>query len=669
MPDVRLNLSHPPFFLFNRDVAQSSASEVDPTDLAFDLPPVSSNLTRRAETLSCTSGFSLSPDKLTCICRAPKYTSADGTRCSTSCTSGTYILPGEDRQCAPCPAPFSKCSSLDVPTGCMDGWFLLGNECKQTCPLGTWADSSPGKNRCRTCLDKDASGCENAGKTATGCMTKFLHNGACVDAAKVPDGFFPDATTHTAKECDQYVRTCIGNGVGKATSCGRNKKNDQLLLTPKGTCSLHCPSRYYADKRIAGCVPCDTTSLTCDVLGAKTCAKDSAGKQLFLTPTRKCILPEVGQAGYWPDKSTNALKACDDGTTSCVGNGPGTAFTCGKRGDGTPLYWTPSTRSEPQAARNRRRADQVVIAGDCVEASGCPAGTWADSAASTCTACDDDEEVCSKGGQGSAVVCKRGLYISTSKDCLTADECKASGAFYPDDDTRSCSTCDPFEAACTDNGLGFATACATNDNGDQLYLFDGNCVASTDCPAAYFPDTETKACTPCAKGALVCDSATKATLCGVDSDSNARLYLNIDGMCVIKNGCDSSTWADPATRKCESCKLIDEDAKSCTTPMLLVCTNKFFEASSSSCVDKCQDGFFANPDTHVCQVCSAVDAKTCSAENAATSCKTKLLWNGQCVDQCPAGPTLERDGVCVSCSSLFDDAATCEEGKATSWRV
>ncbi|GAA5853415.1 hypothetical protein JCM8547_002445 [Rhodosporidiobolus lusitaniae] len=632
-----------------------ASSRLDPLDLSLALPDlVETNLTRRASPPSCTNGFSLSSDKLSsdklsCVCRSPKYTSADGVRCSTSCTSGTYILPGEDRRCATCPPPSAKCERADKPTGCVDGWFLYGNECRQTCPLGTWADDALGKNRCRACTDKDAAECKDAGATATGCLTKYLLNAVCIDASKVPDGFFADSTTHTVKSCDVGVRTCIGNGVGGATSCGKNKKNDQLVLTPKGTCALHCPSRYYADKRLAACIACDSASLTCDIQGARSCAKDSAGKQLFLTPTRNCLLPEAGPAGYWPDKATNTFKSCDEGVSSCVGNGAGTALTCGKRSDGTTLYYTSSSQTVPEVkvVRSSRRCDEVVLAGDCVEAAACPASTWADSASSTCTACDDEEEACSKNGQGSAVVCKRGLYLSVSKDCLTAEQCKASGAFYPDEDTRSCSTCHSGQAACTDNGLGFATACATSDNGDQLYLFDGNCVAATDCPAAYFADS---------------DALSAATSCGV-SDAGDQLFLQ-DGRCVVEAECDSSSWADLATRTCSSCKLIDEDAATCENPTFFTCSTKFFLPSSPSCIDECPARYFG--DNYLCKDCSIVDldSATCSS-TAALTCRTKLLWQGQCVDECPIG-YINLEGVCERCAVVYDDAATCDAEGALS---
>jgi hypothetical protein len=54
--------------------------------------------------------------------------------------------------------------------------------------------------------------------------------------------------------------------------------------------------------------------------------------------------------------------------------------------------------------------------------------------------------------------------------------------------TDACSSCDPGEAACTGNGVGLATACATDAEGKQLFLYNGDCVSSESCPAAFYAD-------------------------------------------------------------------------------------------------------------------------------------------------------------------------------------
>lgn len=50
-----------------------------------------------------------------------------------------------------------------------------------------------------------------------------------------------------------------------------------------------------------------------------------------------------------------------------------------------------------------------------------------------CTPCDDNELTCIKNGEGSALTCKPGFYLSQGKECISASKCTASGPFFPDD--------------------------------------------------------------------------------------------------------------------------------------------------------------------------------------------------------------------------------------------
>ncbi|BGP26501.1 extracellular matrix protein FRAS1 [Rhodotorula toruloides] len=608
----------------------------------------------------CDDGFTLSKDRTLCICCDGKYLSPAGDKCTSRCNTGTFDA--KNGTCASCPEPYLACIDAATPTRCINGYFFDGKTCVKTCPANSWPDNAPTKNICRKCADKDALTCSDSGKaSATACMTNYLLNGVCVAASRIPDGSYGDSTDHTVRTCGTGVKTCTCSSKGCATSCGKNMKNDQLVLTPKGECALHCPSGYYADNKNALCVKCDSTALTCDANGARTCAKGSAGTQLYLTPTRKCILPWVGPAGYYPDSTTNTFKPCLDGVTTCVGDGDNDAMTCGTRSDGTTLFFTPSAAA-PVAGGQRKfvtrqlaRRDSAPT-GTCVEAASCPAATWADPITNVCTACDANETKCKGNGEGSALACASGTYLTQGGDCVSAEACVTSGAFWADDANNVCSTCDAGEAACTGNGAGLATACATNDRDEQLYLYNGDCYTGNACPAAYYPDNNTKSCQACDPGALSCTGPHAATSCGLDSDGQ-RLYLNIDGNCVTAPNCDSSTWSDPATRHCESCTLIDPDAKTCTSPTVLTCANKFFY--QAACIDPCPTRFWANSDNHVCTPCTDPDALTCDAHGA-LSCDKLLLWQKQCIPTCPAG-TYSVGNVCYPCTDKYGPgAATCD---------
>ncbi|KWU43004.1 hypothetical protein RHOSPDRAFT_35390 [Rhodotorula sp. JG-1b] len=614
--------------------------------------------------LTCSAGQSA------CICQPGKVMSPDASLCVARCVTGWFDL--GNGSCATCPSPFFACSDAATPTRCSTGTFFYNKSCVSECPAGTWGDDAPGKNICRACADKDAQTCSDSGATsATSCMSKYLSAGKCIDANAVPDGYYADVDSKTVRKCNANVTTCTCSGRGCATSCGKDKKGDQYLLRPDGTCSMHCPAKTYGNKQGGICVACDSTALTCTAEGATSCAKDSAGTQLYLTPTKKCVLSWTGPTGYYPDSATNTFKPCLDGVTSCVGPNPSDAVSCGKRTDDVPLFFVPSTPistgpgQQKSVALGKRRSKEVVI-GTCVLAEKCPAAQWANPVDNTCTPCDAGEVSCSKNGESSALACDAGLYLSEKKDCISADECTASGPFFADDLTDACSSCDPGEAACTGNGVGLATACATDAEGKQLFLYNGDCVSSESCPAALYADADKKQCLACDPGATSCKGPGQATSCGF-TPANKRLYLNVDGMCVENASCDATTWADPATQVCESCALLDPDAATCTSPTVLSCSTKYFY--QAACIDPCPSRYYGNDKNHICTPCVDPDALTCDA-NGALSCQSGYLWDRQCLPTCPAA-TFAVGHVCKACSDSFgvgtaactsNSAVTCSPG-------
>ncbi|TNY18264.1 hypothetical protein DMC30DRAFT_427352 [Rhodotorula diobovata] len=272
-------------------------------------------------TPKCKNGFSLDPSKTQCICRPGKVTNVDRSKCLENCTSGSH----------------------PVGDGTHDGFLLSAKACVTSCPVGTWADTAPTKNRCR-----NSSG--------------YLFDGKCLALTEIPSGYYADQSTHTVEKCDANVTSCTCRGVGCALSCGKNKKNDQHLLTPKGVCDMHCPRGWYGNKRLGVCLACDSTMLTCDAGDALTCAKDSAGTQLYLTPTRNlCDFQEV-------HRGSDVLRGP-------VGVDVDT--------DGEPLFLRPCGYQKMRRSGNGNHAS-------CVRRDKCSEEQyWADISTHTCRPCDE----------------------------------------------------------------------------------------------------------------------------------------------------------------------------------------------------------------------------------------------------------------------------------------
>ncbi|BGP47327.1 hypothetical protein JCM10450v2_003179 [Rhodotorula kratochvilovae] len=618
---------------------------------------------------ACKNGFSINTAKTGCICREGKVTNVDRSKCLAACTSGSY--PVGDGTCASCPSSFAKCSSATVATACSDGFFLSSGQCvtKENCPTNTFANTAT--KRCAACADKDASSCSDAGKTsALTCTTKFLFGGQCLSANDVPNGYYPKSDTNTAAPCDAGVKTCSGSGAGHALSCGVNKKNDPLLLTPKGTCALHCPSGFWGNKQVHACLPCDSTMLTCNAAGATKCAKDSAGTQLFLTPSKTCVLPGTFFTGYFPNRETNEYELCDDGVTSCVASGTdGTAFSCGiRRSDETTLYWTTPIR---EVIIERRATQPDAPLGSCVEADACPAGTWPNAVTNVCQACDAGEATCTGTVDGSAKTCDPGLYLSTSNDCLTSDQCYALGAYWPDDCNSVCSTCDAGEATCTRSGPGLALSCATDAAGNQLYLQNGDCISADLCPLGTFADAETKTCVRCDDGVEQCEGsgAGMALSCSATSAApTVQLFLTADGNCVLPTECKSGSYPNALKRTCAACSDFDADAATCTVSGVETCSTLFYQAGQCVAKETCQPHTFADEDSHTCKTCSDPDALQCT-EKKALKCENKFLYSGACInsEECPEGTFANTDShECTACTKRFSGASTCTADEARS---
>ncbi|BGP47334.1 hypothetical protein JCM10450v2_003186 [Rhodotorula kratochvilovae] len=546
----------------------------------------------------CVNGYSINTAKTGCICREGKVTNVDKSKCLDACTSGSY--PVGDGTCASCPPSFAN----------VDGFFLSSGQCvtKENCPTNTLANAAT--KRCAACADKDASTCSDAGTTsALACTTKFLYGGKCLSASSVPDGYYPNTATLTASPCDAGVTKCSGTGAGHALACGKNTQGEQLLLTPKGTCALHCQTGYYGNKAFGACIACDSTAKTCDADGAKTCNKDSAGRQLFLTPNRKCVLPTQIPPSYYPDAASSTFKPCRDGVTSCTGPNDGDDLTCGTTSKKVTLYLD-STRNT------------------CVEQAGCPASTWANAFDNTCTACDEDEVRCSANGAGSALECKPNFFLAVTNDCLTVAQCASSGAFWADAVNKVCSRCDAGEAA----------------------------VVAVLCPSTHFADDESKS---------------DAYTCGADESDN-RLYLNTagadKGLCVLPANCDKSTYSNPTTNHCEPCTDLDKDATSCTNQIALSCGSIFLQGGKCVAATKCLPHTFANTASHECTHCADPDALQCDATKA-LKCENKFLYDGSCLasEKCPPTTFANVDThECTPCTDKFDNAAACDAETAKS---
>ncbi|BGP31318.1 Extracellular matrix protein fras1 [Rhodotorula toruloides] len=281
-----------------------------------------------------------------------------------------------------CDAGIATCTGTGAGNAlsCSTGFLLLGSCVDSSqCPSGTFANSVA--KACSPCADPDASSCTD-GKVGSAlvCNTSYLSLGTCVTAADIPDGYYPDDTTRTAKPCDTGVTKCTGPGDGNALACGFDAAGTTpYFLTPYDSCLSECDWGTGGSLPSHICVDCDSAvgiaRLNCDAQGAKQCGYNSAGDLTYLTPTHACELRDVDFPGYYPDDTTATFEPCNDGVETCLGMWDDQALCCGTRKDGTSLFFVALSDASEDASL-----------GYCVVAADCPDGTTADAATHICKA-------------------------------------------------------------------------------------------------------------------------------------------------------------------------------------------------------------------------------------------------------------------------------------------
>ncbi|TNY16906.1 hypothetical protein DMC30DRAFT_434489, partial [Rhodotorula diobovata] len=538
--------------------------------------------------------FSLDPSKTQCICRPGKVTNVDRSKCLENCTSGSH--PVGDGTCATCPAPFAKCSSRTVPTGCSSG---------------------------------------------------YLFDGKCLALTEIPSGYYADQSTHTVEKCDANVTSCTCRGVGCALSCGKNKKNDQHLLTPKGVCDMHCPRGWYGNKRLGVCLACDSTMLTCDAGDALTCAKDSAGTQLYLTPTRKCVLSWKGPQGTTPTKAASELtstraasatfKKCTGGATSCAGPSECGALSCDVDTDGEPLFLRPCGYQKMRRSGNGNHAS-------CVRRDKCSEEQyWADISTHTCRPCDGGAATCTGNGEGTATSCVRNQYLTPAGDCVSKSACPQRGALYASDEDNACRPCDAGALACT--GPGAATACGVDVDGAQLYLHDGVCLTGAACPAGTFANEGDKTCSSCVarygEDAASC-TADEVTACTDGDRFNGGCIESCPHNVGVLVGCVDMSVV-PTGDECILCSDRFVGSSTCTAAGPTSCARDDSAAtlyvSGAACVTavECPSGTYGSDGTGACEACTVFRSlvKTCDYQGALSCTSDSILYERGCFEECP----------------------------------
>lgn len=487
-----------------------------------------------------------------------------GTGCVQSCPDGQFISIASGR-CELCHPSCKTCmGNGDVCTSCDSQYFLdeFDNLCLTQCPDDTFVRIID--KHCQLCDDACAScnGPGNANCTVCYGMDEFLSGSECLK--KCPDGQYGDEYTGTCRSCHPSCVTCAGPGDHECNTC-----HDQFTLE-LGFCTSSCSDNSYTDAD-GHCQGCHSSCQTCTGGGSDNCLSCNYYNFLDL-PHHRCVT-DCPQR-FYPDYESNVCRECDPSCKTCLNSGPE----------------------------------------DCIE-------------------CDDNTYMLLRNGQTCVETCPEGFYESAElgfKDCRQCSvECRDCHGTY-----LNCISCH-----------------------DGTYLFQGRCFST--CPSGYEEEDFTNHCILrdriCPLHCAECDDWGDCTSCEGDGD-----YVEYFGECVAKEdmiceknefianfGSDGSADCQPCDKSCDTCLgSANTDCVSCAVG---------FRFHGSRCVSECVSGTYHDETLGECYECHP----TCGSCDKGspldcTSCLHGMHLSGPdnhgtCEFGCPEGKYPTDDGQCESC--------------------
>ena len=454
---------------------------------------------------TCTSSI----DCLTCA-----YGVQYQSRCLAGCPDSTYT---NGDVCDPCQGNCLSCK--DAPTTCIsckDPYYLHGDTCVVTCPLGSY--SMQVTKQCVEC-PSSCSQCTNA-THCTSCISGDTYLNpttfACIDFC--PSGQYGSDATGQCESCQPKCLTCL-HAADNCQSCS----SAYLLVeldNAEFDCMLDCPVKYYSDNSL--CYRCTFPCSTCDsAVACLTCAPG----MFFHSASSSCLLSCPLGTFYDTDTCEECVEPCEtcmnvSTCVSCVGEKLLHAGTCV---DECPAQFYPDNSGMCNQCYGLCKTcsgkyycltcfSGFAYDGFCYSA--CPPGTYAQQDTKTCQPCDSPCLEC-------AVLpdyCKKCQFGWFAYKGSCQDACP-TGTYQSGDVCEAClfpciDCADQFSCReCIGGYLLYMNAsCIPNVEKcpNDLYKMDSKeCVPFTWCPSNYFKDETLKTCSAqCSRDKYV-DSSTR----------------------------------------------------------------------------------------------------------------------------------------------------------------
>ncbi|TEB23598.1 hypothetical protein FA13DRAFT_1797917 [Coprinellus micaceus] len=254
---------------------------------------------------TCKSGFTLDGSDRS-RCSPPAQVKSDG----QVCPAGSFAAGGD---CTPCDSACETCTgpSLNDCSKCARGRLFLDSSC--VTPNSGWGCGA----KCTACRIPNFTEASTVNaRQCTECIPgAFLLGGECVDTC--PDGTFLSPDFKSCQACDSSCKTCLGS----ATTC-LTCSNNQLATA--GRCVSSCPTATFRSSSGDQCTTCHPDCASCSGGEFNQCTACPAARPVLVNG--RC-LPTCTKTQYF-DTSSQSCQACDTSCSSCAGPGPSNCLAC-----------------------------------------------------------------------------------------------------------------------------------------------------------------------------------------------------------------------------------------------------------------------------------------------------------------------------------------------------
>lgn len=519
----------------------------------------------------------------------------------------------------------------------------------------------------------------------------------CVDAQSCPSGTYANTTNFICASCIFPCSTCSSN-----TSCVTCVTNYNLQ---NNACVSGCTIGFVAIN--SNCVACTPNCSTCYATQSN-CTSCIISNPLLYLINNICVIAQNCPIGTYPNSTLYICDNCISPCASCSNYSYcltciiGSSLYLGICSTNCPSGYysynqicticsSPCSTCSNSATNCTSCLTNLVVQlylsnNFCVQANGCPDGTYANSTFNNCSFCNSPCNNCANlsfclscvtGNYLYNGICSSSCpigYLATNGLCsqctspcqtcstalsictkcltnlipnvyLTGSTCVIASACpygtYANSTTNVCESCVSPCTACS--SISYCLACIIGQN-----LYNGNCILN--CPQGYYSQSQICAacispCATCTISGIACDTCL--------SNLNPPLYL-INQKCVLAENCPSGTYSNSTDSKCSNC----------VSPCL-TCSNFSFCLScivgsnlyNGSCINSCPPGYYI-----LNQICSLCLSPCLSCVNLATNCLSCVTGlnpmvyfiNNQCVigTLCPSGTyPNSTQGLCITCTN------------------